>query len=477
MDIVDHQRAKIVATVGPACNSEEKLLELAKAGVNVFRLNFSHGTHEDHEKVIKHLTTINKKYDMHLSILCDLQGPKLRVGKMEFDGAEVNAGDEILFTKEPCLGTAKKVYMNYEHFARDVKVGEKVLIDDGKLMFEVLETNGTDLVKMVVRFGGVLKSNKGVNLPNTKISLPSLTPKDERDLEYILTQPIHWIALSFVRSASDMKDLRARVEAAGHTAKILAKVEKPEAIEKIDKIIKASNGIMVARGDLGIEMPIEQLPRLQKMIVERCLQYARPCIVATHMMDSMISSPIPTRAEILDVANAVLDGADAVMLSAETSVGAHPVKVVEAMNKIIAEAELGQTAKQKSAKPNKKARTFLSDSVCHTAAKIAENVGAKGIVGMTTSGYTAFKVASYRPNADIYIFSDKRDMLCTLAMVWGVKTYYYDKFTTTDGTVKDVCEILQKKGQLKKGDIIINTGSMPLEKRYRTNMLKVTVID
>jgi len=477
MKITDHQRAKIVATVGPACDSYDQLLALAQAGVNVYRLNFSHGKHEDLEKVIQSITEINKKHNLHLSILCDLQGPKLRVGKMEFDGVEVNAGDEILFTKEECLGTKDKVYMNYEYFARDVKVGEKVLVDDGKLMFEVLETNGTDQVKMVVKYGGILKSNKGVNLPNTKISLPSLTPKDERDLAFILTQPIHWIALSFVRSSSDMKDLRARVEAAGHSAKILAKIEKPEAIAKIDKIIKASNGIMVARGDLGIEMPIEQLPNLQKMIVERCLQYARPCIVATHMMDSMISSPIPTRAEILDVANAVLDGADAVMLSAETSVGAHPVKVVEAMNKIIAEAENRQTAKQKSAKPSKKARTFLSDSVCHTAAKIAGDVNAKGIVGMTTSGYTAFKVSSYRPNADIFIFSDDQSMLSTLNLVWGVKCYYYDKFTTTDETVYDVSEILKADGRVKEGDIVINTGSMPLAKRYRTNMLKVTVID
>lgn len=477
MEIVDHQRAKIVATVGPACESYDMLLELAKAGVNVYRLNFSHGKHEDLAKVIKNITDINEKHNLYLSILCDLQGPKLRVGKMEFDGVEVNAGDEILFTKEECVGTKEKVYMNYEFFARDVKVGEKVLVDDGKLMFEVLETNGTDLVKMVVKYGGLLKSNKGVNLPNTAISLPSLTPKDERDLAFILTQPIHWIALSFVRSSADMKNLRARVEAAGHSAKLLAKIEKPDAIEKIDKIIKASNGIMVARGDLGIEIPIEQLPNLQKMIVQRCLKYARPCIVATHMMDSMISSPIPTRAEVLDVANAVLDGADAVMLSAETSVGAHPVKVVEAMNKIIAEVETGQNAMQKSAKPNKKTRTFLSDAVCYTAAKLVGEVNAKGIAGMTTSGFTAFRVASYRPNTDIFIFSDDRSMLCTLNLVWGVKCFYYDKFTTTDETIHDVSEILKEDGRLEVGDIVINTGSMPMSKRYRTNMLKVTVIE
>ncbi|MEL6944795.1 MAG: pyruvate kinase, partial [Bacteroidota bacterium] len=364
------------------------------------------------------------------------------------------------------------------HFAEDVNVGEKVLVDDGKLMFEVVETNKVDTVKLKVLFGGILSSRKGVNLPNTKISLPSLTPKDEVDLDYILTQPaVNWIALSFVRTAQDMKDLRKRVEARNHPAKILAKIEKPEAIENIDKIIKASNAIMVARGDLGIEIPMEQLPVVQKMIIQKCIQRARPVIVATHMLDSMIHSPTPIRAEITDVANAVFDGADAVMLSGETSVGVHPAKVVETMNKIIAEAEKHYSIEDKRPKPAKKSRTFLSDAICFNAAKVAEDIKAKAILGMTASGYTAFKVSSYRPLTNIFIFSDSRHMLKTLSLAWGVRCFYYDKFTTTDETIEDIVSILKMKNKIKKGDIIVNTGSMPIKKRHRTNMMKITVVE
>ncbi len=476
MEIVDHQNTKILATVGPACSSYEMLLELVKAGVDVFRLNFSHGTHQDHKEVIDRVQYINEKYNLHIGLLADLQGPKLRVGKIENNALEIKPGDILTFTNEECMGTMEKIYMSYARFPKDVTVGEKVLVDDGKLMLEVIETNDKDIVKLKVLFGGILSSNKGVNLPNTKISLPSLTKKDRKDLDYILTQPFNWIALSFVRSGKDMKELRSIVEAAGHTAKLMAKVEKPEAIDKIDKIIKASNAIMIARGDLGIEVPMEQLPVLQKKIIKKCIQRARPVVVATHMMDSMIHSPIPTRAEITDVANAVLDGADAVMLSGETSVGKHPIKVVEQMNKIISEAEDVYENKNRPT-PSKKSRTFLSDAICFNAAVVAEGVKAKAIIGMTSSGYTAFKVSSYRPDAKIYIFSELVGMLSTLNLVWGVRCFYYDKFTTTDGTIEDVCKILTKEKHLKPGDIVINTGSMPLKKRYRTNMLKVTVIE
>lgn len=478
MEIVDQQNTKIVATVGPACSSYNTLLELVKAGVDVFRLNFSHGDHNDKLQIINHISYINDKYNLHISILADLQGPKLRVGAIENNHLDIKIGDILTFVNEPCVGTKERIYMSYELFPQDVNVGEKVLVDDGKLIFEVIETNKKDAVKLKALYDGVLSSNKGVNLPNTAISLPSLTPKDEKDLEFILSQPvINWIALSFVRSSKDIKDLRKRVEAKGHPAKILAKIEKPEAIEKIDKIIKASNAIMVARGDLGIEMPLEQIPVLQKMIIEKCIQRARPVIVATHMMDSMIKQPIPTRAEITDVANAVLDGADAVMLSGETSVGDHPVKVVEAMNRIITEAEKVFSIKGRRPKPGPRSRTFYSDAICFNAAKTAEDIGASGIVGMTSSGYTAFKVSSYRPNCKTYIFSDKQHMLATLNLVWGVRCFYYDKFTTTDETIQDVTDILKKEGKVKEGDVVINTGSMPLHRRHRTNMLKVTIVE
>jgi len=478
MKIVDHQNTKILATVGPASSPYATLLELVKAGVDVFRLNFSHGTHADHQEVINRITYINDKYNLHIGILADLQGPKLRVGQIEDNALELKAGDVVTFVNEECVGTMEKIYMSYDRFAKDVNVGERVLVDDGKLVFEVVETNNEDTVRLKTLFGGTLSSRKGVNLPKTKISLPSLTEKDIKDLEFILTQPVNWIALSFVRSGDDLIDLRKRIEAKNHPAKIVAKIEKPEAIEDIDDIIKESNAIMVARGDLGIEVPIEQLPVIQKEIIRKCIQRARPVVVATQMMDSMITNPSPTRAEVTDVANAVLDGADAVMLSGETSVGKHPAKVVEYMNKIIEETEkIFHLGDDRRPKPAAKSRTFMSDVVCFNAAKTAEEIGAKAIVGMTSSGYTAFKVSSFRPRNEIYIFSDRMHMLSTLNLVWGVRCYYYDRFTTTDETIIDVNDILKRAGRIEPGDIVVNTGSMPLHRRHRTNMMKITKVE
>ena len=475
---IQHQNTKIIATVGPASNSYSKLLELVVAGVDVFRLNFSHGKHADHGEVIDHINYINEKYNLHIGILADLQGPKLRVGEMENDGLPIKEGDILTFVNKECIGNKEAIFMSYKQFAADVNPGEKVMVDDGKIVLEVVSTNKKDEVKLKVLYGDMLHSRKGVNLPDTSISLPSITKKDHKDLKYIMTRPtVNWIALSFVRSAKELKQLSKILAKNGHEAKIIAKIEKPEAIEKIDKIIKAANGIMVARGDLGIEVPMERLPHLQKMIIKKCKQRARPVIVATQMMDSMITNPSPTRAEITDVANAVLDGTDAVMLSGETSVGAHPVKVVEAMNKIIEQAENNFEHEKDRPVPSMKSRTFYSDAVCFNAARTAEEVKAKAIIGMTSSGYTAFKVSSYRPKSDIYIFSDKSMMLATLNLVWGVQCFYYDKFTTTDETVHDVNEILKDAGKLQEGNIVINTGSMPLHKRHRTNMVKVTLID
>ncbi|MEZ5041029.1 MAG: pyruvate kinase [Saprospiraceae bacterium] len=477
MKVVDWQNTKIVATVGPACSAYENLLELVKAGVDIFRLNFSHGAHEEHLEVINRISYINEKYNLHIGIMADLQGPKLRVGKIENNALEIVEGDILTFVNEKCIGNMEKIYMSYPQFAQDVKIGERVLVDDGKLVFEVVETNNVNQVRLKVLFGGTLSSNKGVNLPNTKISLPCITEKDEKDLEFILTQPVHWIALSFVRSPKDIKDLESRIAAKNHGAKIIAKIEKPEAVEKIDKIINASNAIMVARGDLGIEVPMERLPGIQKDIVKKCIQKARPVIVATQMMDSMVTNPSPSRAEITDVANAVLDGADAVMLSAETSVGKHPVKVVEAMNKIIDETEKHYSFAGLRPIPSENSRTFLSDAVCFNAARLSEDIKAKAIVGMTSSGYTAFKVSSYRPKSEIYIFSDKMHMLSTLNLVWGVKCFYYDRFTTTDESISDVTDILKHAGKLLPGDVVVNTASMPIHKRHRTNTIKVTVVE
>ncbi len=475
---IRQQNTKIVATVGPASNSYERLLELVQAGVDVFRLNFSHGTHADHLKVIEHITYINERYGTHVGILADLQGPKLRVGKMKDDGILVEPGQVITLVNEPVLGDEHRIYMSYEDFAEDCEPGERIMMDDGKLVFEVVETNKKDTVKLKCLFGGMLKSNKGVNLPDTKVKLPSLTEKDIEDLEFILTQPVNWIALSFVRRPEDMQDLEKRIEAAGHDAKIIAKIEKPEAVADIKNIVKAANGVMIARGDLAVEMRLERLPITQKEIIQLCMQYARPVIVATQMMESMITNPSPTRAEITDVANAVLDGTDAVMLSGETAMGNHPALVVKAMASIIEETEKHYWPQIDSKRPHSAdlASTFHSDVICFTACRVAEEIKAKGIVGVTISGYTAFKVSSFRPHAKIFIFSSNIHNLNTLSLVWGVSTFFYDKFTTTDETIDDCSELLKKHHFVQSGDILINTGAMPLHKRARTNMLKVTEV-
>ncbi len=472
------QNTKIIATVGPALNTRKKLLDLAKAGVDVFRLNFSHGTHQDHLNVIEQIQWINQEYNLHIGILADLQGPKIRVGKIKNDGIPIKPGDIITFTNlKVGVGTKNGIYMSYKQFPQDVKVGDKVLVDDGKIELSVIDTNSINEVKLKVLFGSRLNSNKGVNLPDTSISLPSITAKDLNDLEFILKHEINWIALSFVRTAKDLKDLKKIIKKKGHPAKIIAKIEKPEAISNIDKIIAKTDAVMVARGDLGVEMPMEQLPLIQKTIINKCHVEAKPVIVATQMMESMIHNLSPTRAEITDVANAVLDGTDAVMLSGETSVGDHPTAVVNTMVKIIQETENNYVYRDKKIKPSRKSKTFYSDVICYQAVKTAEETGAKALIGMTISGYTAFRMSSYRPKSEIFIFSERPYMLATLNLVWGVRGFYYDKFSTTDETVNDVVEILKEFEILHPGDFVVNTGSMPLHSRGRTNMLKLTLVE
>lgn len=474
------QSTKIVATVGPACSAPEKLLELVEAGVDVFRLNFSHGSHKDHQAVIDRILAINEKYKLHIGILADLQGPKLRVGKIKDNALHLEEGDIITITNdEKAEGVKDNIYMSYDQFAEDCEVGERILMDDGKLVFEVVETNKKDTVRLKSLHGGVLSSNKGVNLPDTNVKLPALTEKDREDLEFILTQPVNWIALSFVRRASDLEPVKEAIEKTGHQAKVMAKIEKPEAVRNLREIIRSCNGVMVARGDLGVEMPIEQLPMTQKDIIHMCMQYARPVIVATQMMDSMINNPSPTRAEVTDVANAVLDGADAVMLSGETSVGKHPALVIQYMSKIITEAEkqYWPQINNRRPTPSKNFMLYHSDVVCFSACNVAEEIGAKGIVGHTSSGYTAFKLSSFRPKSQIFIFSGSQIALGAFNLLWGVQCFFYNRFTTTDETIQDCTDILKESGFVKKGDTLINTGSMPINKRLQTNMLKVTEVE
>lgn len=470
-------RTKIVATMGPATDNIKVLEELFKQGLDICRINFSHGDYETVKSTINNIRTLNKKLNLHVGILGDLQGPKLRIGLVKNNQLILKNKAEITITTKECEGNENLIYITYSQFPKDVKVGETVLIDDGKLHLKVIETNGKDTVRCSITVGGNLSSKKGVNLPNTKISLPCLTKKDKQDLEFALMQDFDWIGLSFVRSVKDIIELKEIIKQKGKHTRVIAKIEKPEAIEEIDSIINISDGIMVARGDLGVELPMERVPLLQKMIVNKCIQLGKPVIIATQMMESMINSFTPTRAEVNDVANAVMDGADAVMLSAETSVGKYPVKVVEMMRKIITEVEELDSIYYKEHAPQIKTTSYITDSICFNACSLAHHARANAIISMTNSGYTAFKLSSHRPKAPIFIFTDNLSLLTTLSLVWGVRGFFYDKYESTDNTIDDLKDIVKLKGLLKKDDLIINIASMPMKEKGRTNMMKLSYID
>ncbi len=469
-------KTKIVATLGPASNSAPVLSAMMDAGMNVARINSSHGTYEFHQNTINIIRELSLEKKNNVAILVDLQGPKLRIGNVQDNEVILIDGKEIIITTEECIGTAAKIYITYPEFPKDVAVGDSVKIDDGKLELKVIETNRKDTVKAVIVNGGVLSSKKGVNLPNTKISLPSLTKKDLQDLDFALSNNVEWIGLSFVRSVTDVIDLKERIKNAKKTTRVIAKIEKPEAIEEIDNIIDMADGIMVARGDLGVELPMEKVPLIQKMIVDKCIKASKPVIIATQMMESMITNYTPTRAEVNDVANAVLDGADAVMLSGETSVGKFPVVVIQHMYKILAAVESEGNIYFKDHPPIVKNQTFISDSICFNACIMAQHSGAKGIVSMTNSGYTAFKLSSHRPLANIFIFTDNPTLLNTLNLVWGVRGFYYDKYESTDKTIADVKKFLKQQNMVKENDLLIHIASIPMKERGRANMIKLGVV-
>ena len=470
------KRTKIVATLGPASTDIAVIEQLINAGVNVCRINFSHGSYENVVTQINNVRAINHKLHTHVPILADLQGPKLRIGVVENNGVELIVGKEIIITTKECIGTAERVYITYPQFPKDVKAGENILIDDGKLLLKVLETNGVDEVKSVIVYGGTLSSKKGVNLPNTKVSLPCLTEKDLKDLDFALEHNVEWIGLSFVRSVTDIVDLKSIIKKKNKSARVIAKIEKPEALNGIDNIIDMSDGIMVARGDLGVELPMEQVPLIQKMLVKKCLAASTPIIIATQMMESMITNFAPTRAEVNDVANAVLDGADAVMLSGETSVGKYPVKVIEAMARIINNVEAEEGIYYKEHEPTIKNQMFVADSICYNACVMSKQADVKAIISMTNSGYTAFKLSSQRPQARIFIFTDNNSLLTTLNLLWGVQGFYYDKYESTDQTISETLQILKDKKLVVEDDLVINIVSMPMKERGRTNMLKLSQI-
>ncbi|HKG07427.1 MAG TPA: pyruvate kinase [Pedobacter sp.] len=472
-----HSRTKIVATLGPASAKPEVLYSMFNAGLDVCRLNFSHGSQADHQEVLDTIRNINQKYNYNVGILADLQGPKIRIGMVKDGGIHLVNGAKTIITTKKCVGDEERIYITYEAFPKDVKPNEIILLDDGKLQMRVIETNLEDEVLCEIVHGGILTSRKGVNLPNTKVSIPSLTLEDRDNLEFVLKNDVEWIGLSFVRNAEDIIELKDIIKARGKSARVIAKIEKPEAIANIDEIIAVSDGIMVARGDLGVEMPMEEVPLLQKMIVQKCRAASKPVIVATQMLESMITTPRPTRAEVNDVANSVLDGADAVMLSGETSVGEFPLIVIETMQKIIQNIEQNNYPfhPEKFLKP--KAESFLSDAVCDSACTLAKQTGAVGIVSMTVSGYTAFEISSHRPKAHTYIFTSNKSLLNALSLIWGVQGFYYDRFESTDETILDVNDLLKAEKLIKKGDVIINTAAVPMEAKGKTNMLKVSVID
>jgi pyruvate kinase len=472
------KKTKIVATLGPACSSKEVIKKMIDAGVNVFRINFSHADYTDVKERIDIIRGLNDEFGYSTAILADLQGPKLRVGVMKED-VVVNPGDIITFqTAEDIPGTAERVYMNYKEFPRDVNPGEKILLDDGKLMFEALETNGTTEVVCKVIQGGPLKSKKGVNLPNTKVSLPALTKKDIKDALFAIEQQVDWIALSFVRTPKDLEELQDLItKHSSYKIPIIAKIEKPEAVENIDKIVAYCDGLMVARGDLGVEIPAHEVPLIQKKLIHRAKTARIPVIVATQMMETMITSLTPTRAEVNDVANSVMDGADAVMLSGETSVGNYPVEVIEKMTQIIEAVEDSPLIIVPQNAPHVRTKRYITKSICYHAAIMANEIKAKAISTLTNSGYTAFQISAWRPKSHILVYTSNKRILTQLSLLWGVNAFYYDKFVSTDDTVGDVNDIAKEKGYVKKGDMLINLAAMPVADKGMVNTLRVSEIE
>ncbi|WP_345230353.1 pyruvate kinase [Olivibacter ginsenosidimutans] len=471
-----HKRTKIVATLGPASSPKEILSSLIEKGVDVCRLNFSHGSQEDHLKVINTIKEINAENHLNIGILADLQGPKIRIGKMKEGGAILLNGKQLRITTNELIGNEDEIYITYQEFPKDVTEDEIILLDDGKIQLRVLQTNQIDTVTCEVVHGGVLTSRKGVNLPNTKVSIPSLTEEDLDNLNFVLNYDVEWIGMSFVRTAEDILQCKKIIADRGKSARVIAKIEKPEAIENIDSIIAATDGVMVARGDLGVEIPMEQVPLLQKMIVQKCRDASKPVIIATQMLESMITTPRPTRAEVNDVANSVLDGADAVMLSGETSVGEFPEIVIETMTKIIKNVEGTAYPYFAPRKQGLNPSTSIPDSICASSVYLAQQIKAKAIVAMTSSGYTAFEISSHRPDADIHIFTGNRSLLNTLSLLWGVKGFYYDGEESTDSSIADVNNQLKESGLVSSGDLVVNTASIPINEKGRTNMIKVTEI-
>jgi pyruvate kinase len=471
-----HSHTKVIATLGPASESKDIIQKMINEGVDVFRLNFSHSTQDEHLKLINIIKDLNLALGTNVSILADLQGPKLRVGEVENDLLNLEEGDIITFVTEKCLGTKEHLYMSYQEFPKDVNPGEIILIDDGKIKLEITETNKNDNVKAKVIYGGPISSNKGVNLPDTKVSLPCLSETDISNAFFALEHDVDWLGLSFVRKASDVLELKNLIKKKKGHAGVVAKIEKPEALKEIDQIIELADAVMIARGDLGVEVPFDEVPVIQKLIVGKCNVRSKPVIIATQMMESMIKNFRPTRAEANDVANAVLDGADALMLSGETSVGKYPVETISSMQSIIAYTEKHGIFFNKQYTPKEETSTFLADSICSTASLLSHQIKAKAIIVFTHSGYTAIRISSHRPKSKIYAFTSNKKLLNKISMVWGIQPFYLSTYDILDTAIQDSIEMLKGKKLLKKGDCVIHVGSTPLHLHGMTNMMKVSKI-
>ena len=468
-------KTKIIATLGPSSTGQPMLKSLMEEGVNVFRVNFSHANHSEVKKTVLNIREISSLLGLHVAILGDLQGPKIRLGAVK-ENVFIENGDTVsITTSEVEFGDSSLVSINYLGFPKDVAKGEKILVDDGKIILKILETNKKDLVKAEVVQGGELKSRKGVNLPNTKISLPALTEKDRTDALFAIKNNFDWLALSFVRSKEDVSSLEELIKQnSENKIPIIAKIEKPEAIKNLDAILQAADGLMVARGDLGLEIPAEEVPLNQKLMVNMAKKARKPIIIATQMMESMIDSLTPSRAEVNDVANSVMDGADAVMLSGETSVGQYPVQVIQTISKIIKGVENSPLIKVPNTLPEIHSKRVITKAICFQACNIANELKASAICTLTNSGYTAWQISSWRPSAMILVFTSNKRILSQLGLLWGVRCVFYDNFVSTDRTVEEVNELAVKKGFVKIGDLVINLAAMPVIDKGQVNTLRIS---
>ena len=478
MQLHDYRRTKVVSTIGPASNSPEMIEKLIRAGVDVFRLNFSHGTYEQHKENIKNIRNISKKIKPSVGILLDLQGPKIRVGTVEDGGIFLKDGQIFNIQVTDCIGAGNTVSTSYKKLIEDVTIGDRILLDDGLLEVEVINIEKSTVVTKVI-VGGILTSRKGINLPNVNLSIPALTEKDRQDLDFAIKNDIDFIALSFVRKPQDILDLLRVLEDHNKFIPVIAKIEKPEAVKNINEIIELAWGIMVARGDLGVELKVEEVPAIQKAIVKKCNKLGKQVIIATQMLDSMIRNPRPTRAEASDVANAVLDGADAVMLSGETAAGKYPIESVDTMVNIINKIEGRYFVKKefKKKKLNRYPMHSVSDAVSYSAVNIAKNIDAKLICVITHTGKTARQIARFKSYHPILAITDDPKVPSKMALTWGVHCSLIDKIERTEECLSLIEEKIEESEFLENDDLIIITAGMPTLERNSTNMIKVHQVD